>query len=70
MFLLVVDVSFVYFNLKIKPLTSPTGDVHNMLRVRVCAAHMFEFWAQNSLDKGPSSANFSETWVGWLKFAK
>ena len=28
------------------------GGVHNMLRVRVCAAHMGGFWAPKSLNKG------------------
>ena len=31
----------------------PGWRVHNMLRVRVCAAHMGGFLGQNSLNKGP-----------------
>ena len=35
------------------------GGVHNMFRVRVCAAHMGGFWAPNSLNKGPFFGRFS-----------
>ena len=34
------------------------GGVHNMLRVRVCAAHMGGFFAPNSLNKGPFFGRF------------
>ena len=37
----------------------PGGGVHNMLRVRLCAAHMGGFFGQNTLNKGPFSADFS-----------
>ena len=33
--------------------SNPGGGVHNMLRVRVCAAHMGSFFGRNSLNKGP-----------------
>ena len=36
-----------------------TGGVHDMLMVQVCAAHMVGFRAQNSLNKGPFSADFT-----------
>ena len=32
--------------------------VHNKLRVWICASHMHGFLAQNSLNRGNSSANF------------
>ena len=35
------------------------GKQHNMLRVRVSAAHMGGFWVQNSVNKGPFFARFS-----------
>ena len=35
------------------------GEGHNMLRVRVCAAHMGGFLGRNSLDKGPFFGRFS-----------
>ena len=45
-----------------------------MLRVRVCAAHMGGFWAQNSLDKGPFfgrfSINMGEFSRNWRKIVK
>ena len=51
----------------------PPG-VHNMLRVRVCAAHMGGFLGQNSLNEGPFFGRFSLNMGGlcrnWLKIAK
>ena len=50
------------------------GGVHNMLRVRVCAAHMGGFLGRNSLDKGPLFGRFSINMGGlsrnWRKMAK
>ena len=41
------------------------GGVHNMLRVRVCAAHMGGFLGRNSLNKGPFFGRFSIN-MGWF----
>ena len=38
--------------------------VHNILLVRVCAAHMGGFWPLNYLNKGIISSNFPYRWVG------
>ena len=40
------------------------GGIHNMFGVRVSAAHMSGFLAQNSLNKSHFSAYFPQTWVG------
>ena len=48
--------------------------VHNMLRARVCAAHMGGFLGPNSLNKGPFFGRFSINKGGlfrtWRKIAK
>ena len=41
-----------------------------MLRVRVCAAHIGEFWGPNSLNKGPFRQTFPKYGWVWPKFAK
>ena len=50
------------------------GGVHNILRVRVCAAHMGGFFGQNSLNKGPFFGRFFINMGGlsrnWRKIAK
>ena len=52
---------------------SPRG-VHNMLRVRVCAAHMDGFVGRNSLSRGPFFGRFFINMGGlsrnWRKIAK
>ena len=49
-------VNFCYF---LRNWSTGGGGVHNMLRVRVCAAHIGGFLDQNSLDKGLSFGKFS-----------
>ena len=48
--------------------------VHNMLRVRVCTAHMGGFLGRNSLDKGTLFGRFSINMGGlsknWRNIAK
>ena len=41
-----------------------------MLRVRVCAAHMGGFWAEILQTRGPFSADFPQTWVGYPEIGK
>ena len=48
-----------YLDYLIRFLLKPRGEVHNMLRVRVCAAHMGGFLGRNSLNKGPFFGRFS-----------
>ena len=40
------------------------GGVHNILKVRVCAAHMGGFLGPNSLNKGPFFSRFSLNMCG------
>ena len=55
------------------PLTTPEV-VYNILRVRVCAAHMSGFLGRNSINKGTFFSRFSINVGGlsrnWRKIAK
>ena len=61
-----VGMIYLYYARNHVPMTNPGGGgVHNMSRVRVCAAHMGGFLGPNSLNKGHIfSADFHKQ--GWV----
>ena len=58
----------------VRTLSPGGGGVHNMLRVRVCAAHMGGILGRNSLNKGPffgrKSINMGGLSRNWRKLPK